>query len=437
MNKKETGFGKKGWALIIYCMLAFYVATAFKDSMNVAVYTFQEKYGWNQTLLLSLASIGAYVTCIAIYVLGIFNASGKLKLRKIILVTGIGYAITISLWGVIPNLSVFIINYIIMTVGYTVWTQYANNAVCANWFPKKSGAVVGWTTIGFPLAAATNSLLYATLIKYIKFEQVYFLYGILTVLICLWGYFGFRDYPEELGQYPDNDTTMTKQAVDDFWREQEEISKNSIWTTKKMLVIKETWLIGISTGVMILIASGSMGQMVVRFMTGGMEMDLAIKMMTIVGVCSMIGSWAIGKLDYRFGVKKAFIGTLAILIAACLLYSVSSTATMVAGAAIIGVGLGGSSNFIVSLTSRYWGRRNFKKAYGTILTVATVIGSSGALVVANLAAAFSYTTAYRVMAVFTIAALLFAIPLKEGFVERYESEIQASGGAKATSDTAK
>lgn len=420
--KRETGFGGKGWALIIYCIAAFYVATAFKDTMNIAVYSFQEMYGWNQTLLLSLASIGAYVACAVIYAAGILNANGKAKARTIALIMGLIYAATISLWGVLPNISGFIFNYIIMTIGYTVWTQFANSTICANWFPRKSGAVMGWATIGFPLAAATNALLFSRLQAVMSFKNIYFVFGGITLVVCLIGYFAFKDYPEEMGCYPDNDRSMTREEAEALLKKEHEEAEKSIWTVKKMLTIKETWLIGFSAGVMILVASGSMGQMVVRFMAGGMPIELAIKMMTIVGISAMIGSWAIGKLDYKFGVKKAFVGSQAILAVACLLYSFNSTPLMVTGSIVIGIGLGGATNFVVSLVSHYWGRRNFRKAYGTVLTFATLVGSAGAMVVANLAAAFNYTVAYLVITVLTVLALAAALPLKDGFVEKYEQE---------------
>jgi MFS family permease len=425
---KETGFGKKGWMLIVYCFVTFYVCTAFKDTMNVAVLAFQEQYGWNQTALLSLASIGAYVTCIAIYILGVLNASGKLKLRKIILITGVIYAITIALWGVIPSFGIFVANYIVMTIGYTVWSQHANNAMCGNWFPKKSGAVLGWSTIGFPLAAATNAILFHTLMKYMEFKQIYFAFGAVSLLVCLWGYFCFRDYPEEMGCYPDNDTSMTPEKVQEFLRMEKEYGLDSIWGTKQMLAIKETWFICIANGVMILIASGSMGQMVIRFMNGGMPIERAIQMMTIVGACAMAGSWAFGKFDYKVGVKKAVLVAMALLAVACALYSINTVATMTTGAIFIGIGLGAATNFVVSCTSHYWGRKNFKKAYGPILTVTTLIGSAGAIAVANLAAIFNYSIAYFILSVLSVIGFVCMLLVKESFVEEYEEKLNFKPG---------
>ena len=420
MNNK--GYGRKGWEFLIYCILAFYVATAFKDSMNVAVMTFEEKMGWDRTYLLSLASIGAYVTCAVTYVLGLLNAAGKLSARVIALGTGLLYAVTISLWGVIPSLSLFTFNYVIMTIGYTIWTQFANNTMIANWFPKKNGAVIGIATIGFPLAAATNSLLFSKLSEVVSFSNIYFIFGVTTLVLTIYGFIRFKDNPEESGFYPDNDKSMTKESVEEIHKREAEIAKNSPWTPKRMLKLKETWIIGICSGLMILVASGSMGQMVPRFMSGGMELQLAVRMMTIVGASAMVGSWLIGKLDYKFGVKKIFVITIALLAVACGVYAINSLPAMMAGAIIIGVALGGATNFIVSLVAHYWGRNNFKKAYGTIFTIATLVGSSGAILVANLSKAMSYTVAYLVIAVIIAISFFPALSLKEGFVETNEKK---------------
>lgn len=418
----KKGYGKKGWAFIIYCILAFYVTTAFKDTMNVAVLNFEQNYGWDRTLLFSLASIGAYVTCAVTYILGILNASGKVKARHIALITGLIYAVTIGLWGKISDLNMFIVNYIIMTIGYTTWAQFANNTILANWFPKKSGAVMGIVTIGFPLAAATNSLLFQKLSQSLSFENIYILFGILTLAVCLYGFFSFKDNPEESGFYPDNDETMTIESLEELKRREAEVAKNSPWTPKRMLMIKETWFIGISSGLILLISSGSMGQMVVRFMTGGIPIQTAVKLMTLVGGSAIVGSWLIGVFDYKFGVKKAYMGTILLLIIACLLYSIDNFYTMALGAMIIGIGLGGATNFIVSMASHYWGRHNFKKAYGTLFTVTTLIGSAGAILVANLAATTGYRTAYLLLAGLNVAAFILASLIKEGFVARYEAK---------------
>lgn len=419
---KTNGFGKKGWLLIIYCLIAYYVATAFKDSMSIAVFKFVDEYGWNQTFLLSLASIGQYVACIVCYIGGLLSASGKLKARHMGLFMGLLYAITIGLWGLIPNLTVFTINYIIMTVGYFMWTQFANSTICANWFPKKSGAVMGWTTIGFPLAAATSAMLFNGLNQVMSFKNVYILFGVITFIVTVWGFFGFTDYPEESGFYPDNDTSMGRKEIEEFAKKQAEIEAKSIWTAKKMLKVKETWIIGISAGVLFLVASGSMGQMIVRFISGGMELELAIQIMGVVGFSSIIGSWYIGKLDTKYGTKEAFIGTLLTVAAACISYSISSVPTMIIGAIFIGIGLGGASNFNVSLVSYYWGRNNFKKAYGTILTIISVVGGSGALFVAVTAAKYSYTVTYIIMTVLLLISVFLVAFLKEGCIEKYETE---------------
>jgi hypothetical protein len=71
--------------------------------------------------------------------------------------------------------------------------------------------------------------------------------------------------------------------------------------------------------------------MVVRFVSGGMELEMAIKMMTVVGIFSMVGSWASVRFDYRAGVEKAVLLGIVMMFAACGLYSINSFAPMVVG----------------------------------------------------------------------------------------------------------
>ncbi len=103
MDKRElskNNFGKKGWLLVLYCFLAYFITTGAVDTMNLSYSIFSEMYEWNETLLLSLSSVGGYVSVIAIYVIGLLYATGKLKLKTTLLIAGVVFSVLISLWGV-------------------------------------------------------------------------------------------------------------------------------------------------------------------------------------------------------------------------------------------------------------------------------------------------------------------------------------------------
>ena len=54
--KTEKGYGR-GWVLIIYAFLAYFVSSAVGSSMNAASGILAELRGWNATMLTSLISL--------------------------------------------------------------------------------------------------------------------------------------------------------------------------------------------------------------------------------------------------------------------------------------------------------------------------------------------------------------------------------------------
>ncbi len=426
---KKISIGLKGWMMCIYGLLAVFASTAFKDSMNVAVMDFGELYGWDRTYMLSLQSFGAITFAALSFLLGLLIAKGRIKIRPLILFSGILYAVTIGLWGIVSNLTLFTFFYCLMTVGYSVWMYQANSTLFANWYPRKVGYVMGIVTIGFAAGSAFGSVLYSILREAVGFRMTYIIYGILVLAITFWGFFGFTEYPEECGRFPDNDKNFSREKAAAELAELKAEEATSPWQIGRVLKCPQMWCIGVSIGVLVLVASGSMGQMVVRFMMGGIPLESAVKLMMIVGLANGIGSYLFGLLDSMTNVSVAIKTCLTFMVAACLLFSVNSYVTMVIGACMIGVSLGAASNFSPSIVMEHWDRRSFNKVYSTTVVIQQGIGAFGAVTVANLAASASYSFAFRILAVACVGALIWFFTLKKGFAKKYEEKFAAEDAA--------
>lgn len=425
---KKISLGAKGWVMCIYGLLCVFVSTAFKDSMNVAVMDFGELYGWDQTYLFSLASFGAYAFAIVSFLIGLRIAKGKVKMRPLILISGLTYAVTIGLWGVIGNLTAFTIMYIIMTIGYSVWMYQANSTLFANWYPKKVGYVMGIVTVGFAAGSAFGSVLYTSLRDMVGFQMTYFIYGVIVLAITLFGFFSFTEYPEESGRYPDNDINYSREAAKAELVALKAEEATSPWSIGRVLKCPQMWCIGVSIGVLVLVASGSMGQMVVRFMMGGIPIERAVTLMMIVGLANAVGSYLFGLLDTLANVSIAIKVCLGFMTIACILFSIDSFWTMIIGACMIGVALGAASNFSPSIVMHHWDRRSFNKVYSTTVFIQQGLGGFGAVSVANLANSFSYSVAFKVLAVVCVAALIWFFTIKKGFVAKYEAKFAKEDG---------
>ena len=427
---KKLSIGAKGWAMVIFGILCVYVSTAYKDSMNVAVYTFVER-GWDQTHLLSLNSYGALASAVFTFIAGIYIHKGKLNVRRLMIISGLIFVVTTALWGVIPSQGLFTLNFLIQNIGWGIWMYQAVFTIIANWYPRKVGYVMGLVTIGFALAAAFGSTVFSKLNAAVGFAPTYFIFAAFGLAVVLYGYFAFSEYPEETGYYPDNDKSFSREELDAEIAAMKAAEAASPWTLKRVLKNPQMWCISVAIGALVMVASGSMGQMVVRFITGGIPMETAITLMIVVGLFNGIGSYIFGIIDTLTNVNIALKICLVFMICACILFSIDSFVPMVIGASMIGAALGAASNFAPSIVNYYWGRQNFNKIYSTTLVIEEVIGAFGAVSVANLAAAQSYSFAFKIMACVVVVAFVWFMTLKPGFVEKSEARFAEEDGKAA------
>ena len=91
-------------------------------------------------------------------------------------------------------------------------------------------------------------------------------------------------------------------------------------------------------------------------------------------LCGIVLSVAWGWLDQKIGTKKASFAMLAWFIVSVIMNLIpNSNVTLWISIIMIGGDLGGTANFLVSMTTRIFGRRDFNAAYGVIYPIFSVI----------------------------------------------------------------
>lgn len=420
-NKSNGNFGKHGWIFIIYGMLTFFITTAVSDSINnLSLPAFCEKYGWNYANLLSLRSIYGWVTIILMVIFG--HLLHRRSAKRGAMIIGVIYAICLFIYPHITTSTQFMVLFFFLAVIATVWPQQFNAIITSNWFPRKKGAVIGWTTIGLPIGSGFGIVIYSALSGNIGMVGTHYIYAAITlacVIICA---FFVSDYPEQKGCYPDNDKTMTREEAEKALKEGIELSKNSIWTNNRLLKTKEVWLVSISCGIMALFATGVMAQMMPRLLDLGYPQQMAIIMMTVAALFGGVGSVVVGIIDSHFGPKKTIIFVHVIAIVACVLNLIPNIVCVMTSLVFIGLVLGGASNCLLSMISTMWGRYNFPNAYGVALPINTVVGTSGVIIIAQAAARFSFNGAYVLVGVLSAIGILLAAGVKENSIEKIEEK---------------
>ena len=267
----------------------------------------------------------------------------------------------------------------IMSAGYV-----AGGTLVADWFPKKKGVVMGYTTMGHNFASAFYVQLVAILIAPVStqlsaggndlanvgenFSAGIVPIGIAAIVLGILGMIFIRNTPQERGINPDNVSDRVYETEYDT----SEASDNGGWTTVKLLCTKELWLAAITTGFFQICSVGVMSQLVTRNIQLGFTPQAAMNVMTILALGGVVGSWLIGIIDDAIGTKKTMVG-FGIWYAIALLVNFgatdSSSPLVYISLFMIAMGIGGSANFTTSLPTSIFGRQGFDKVNSVIFPI--------------------------------------------------------------------
>lgn len=398
INKKElvnSNFGGWGWSMIIATFLFYYFwAGVGTDGLNLYPNAFASAYGWDPHVLLAFATPAGIIGIIGGLVFAILII--KLKPRKTagftIIITGICYI----LFGMVKSVA----GYFVMLSLFTFFCQgfglCATTTLMANWFPRKKGIALGWATIGAPFCTATYVAGLAALLHSVGLTASFAIVGGIIVIFGIITFFWVKDYPEEVGAYPDNikdDSAASRTSI-------EEIENyKSPFTIGKLLKDKDMWLISLGFGMLWMVTIGIVSQFIPRMISVGYSQGEALTLLTVSALIACPGSYFWGWLDQKTSTKFASIVYAGSYIVALILLilQISSLTTWIA-CIFVGLGLGGLLNLMPSLTISVYGRYDFMAANRLVSPIASLVRVFAFVIMASLLAASggSYTIPYIV-----------------------------------------
>jgi Na+/melibiose symporter-like transporter len=284
---------------------------------------------------------------------------------------------------------------------------------------------MGVTTIGLPVGSSMGVQIYLKL--YIAtggYEACYILFCVIFIVLLLWGFIRFRPYPEELGHFPDNNRSMTKERAAELLSEGKRHADTSPWTPKRVVGTWQIWILSIGLGFVEFYACMINQMMPNLFSLGYQEMEAANMMLAATGGAAVM-SFLWGQLDQRIGPKKVLL----LIFAVAMFGSVCrfAGAPVVISMACLGAVIGGGPNVMVSLVSTLWGRYDFKKVFGTIIAINTIFAAFGVVIHSAIAEAYGYGVAYLAQgAGCLIGFILIAFVIKDSFVKKCEEKFGAA-----------
>jgi len=417
INPISSNFGAKGWLIILISFLCILLdSSLINDSLNVTIPTFAQVKGWNINTLYMFSTVTAWIAVAGAVMWGVI--SKKVNIRFAWAASLAITAIACFFWGNASSSGVYLVCLAVASVGGMGFAYIANMNVIANWFPRKKGIAMGWVTIGFPLSAAISSSLAGNLLGAGGLPNVYRFYAIASLVLCLVVALFVRDYPEQMGAFPDNNKKFSQAEAQAELAQGLEYMRTSEWVPKKLLSNNRVWKIAVALGVMELLSLGIMTNFMPRCLQAGYEQPEILAMLGIAGAVAMFGSIGCGLMDATLGTKKAVIITLVIAVISIVLNLIPTRPTMYLSLPFLGVMLGGAANYLVSITNTIWGRYDFPMAYKVLKPMVAAIGALGVSVVGVLGNTFSYAVAYGVLAVLAVIAIIIMVTLDDRLIGR-------------------
>lgn len=407
-NNKKSGnslvsFGKAGWGTIIFCMAMFWFFVGFcTDGNNITALAVAEHLGIQSGTVLQMNSYGGILG--VIFYIAFSQLTKKIGARKVAGITLIISGIAYIVMGNCPNLAVYTIAYTcligsIMSAGYV-----AGGALVAQWFPKRKGVVMGYTTMGLNIASATWVPMMTLIIAKMGFEKGVIVPGVLVAVLAVIGLAFMRDTPQERGVNPD----MVSDEVYKAEYDTDDTEADNRWTVGKLLKTPAVWTVAIATGILQCCSTGVMSQLVVRNQELGMSATQAISMMTVIAVVGIFGSWFIGILDDKFGTKKVMVLFCVWYAAAILANVTNTTAGMYIAVVMIGISIGGSANFMTSFPSSVFGRHGFETVNSVIFPIQSILTACAFMINGiSLNVTGSLRWSYLILAVIALINIIF------------------------------
>lgn len=413
-TKVSANFGAKGWFIVILAFVSIFVNSALiNDSLNVTRTAFQAT-GMNYSLLSFFSTAGGWVAVAGGFLWGFLSRKISARFAWVcsLLVTGVAC----FFWGHASTHAVYFICISAAMVGAMGFAYIADGIVIGNWFPKKKGLAMGWATAGYPLSAATATAFTSGMLAAGGTVLFYNVFGAACVLLAICCLIFVRDYPEQMGAFPDNEKQSDRTATDKALEEGLAYMRTSSWNVKKVLHCGNAWKIAVVIGAMQLTSIGIMTNFYPRMLTSGYGETEILFMLGVAGVLAIFGSILCGVPDAKVGPKSSIIITILLAILSILMNLSGIRPLIYISLPLLAIQLGGTSNYLISLLSTVWGRYDFQVIYGVLQPIASLIGCTGVFVVAVLGENFSYSMAYIVLAVLNVISLLLALTIKDEFV---------------------
>ena len=473
MEKQERlGFGGRGSILMIYQILAYAGYTAFTNFPQNILSSF---YG-GTTRLTFMNLIGSLLGYVITYFI-ISPRIGKMKsVKRVGMIIGCIALVICAILCIIPpsKSGLWCVFFVLTLITTQLWGCFFVTLLIGNWFPRRTGTVMGIVTMAFPIVTGICLSLFATQFFGIFGQQMganmgalmatgqyteeaataiatskavvkasiisfspYWIISLIGIILC--GIF-LKDFPEQCGAFRDNDRSFTPEMAQQMLIKEQELRAKSVWKRSKIWGCKDWWLQAIPNSLLLSCAMAFMVQIMPILQSHNEELKaLAVPGFVLMAdgynavlfglaIFACFGSWLLGVLDTKYGVRTAVFITSIIMLLAGVLGLINNTWCVVAATWMLGLFMGASSNFGLSSIVRYWRGEDFPSVYSGAPPIGTVIGAAFPFIVAAIGSKLGYAYAFGFVAIMAVICIVCNRAFNPRGIIAYDNKLRTAAG---------
>lgn len=404
--------------VIIGCLAMYFSCCLATDAFNVLQPVFTE-LGWSYSQLSMPLTIGGYILVALSFVFSTIIIKNGTRIFGPCAFGAMAVGtLCIAFAYVSDNYPLYFVGGLLSKFG-TAATQMFVFQLCAEWFDKTRGRILGIVTMAAPLNSATSTTLLTLAKESFGFTATYIIMaavlGASTVLAFLFS----QTRPSELGMMPDG----IKATIGE---EKKETVQEAVLTMKEILATASTWKITVAFGIF----NGTIGAIMAFFITRMTEVSIDMGIaLAVLSAASLLGipiSYLYGWIDDKFGTIKActVLGAMYVVMCICLYFAGAGNMILLVLAAVGMASMtGGCPNLHPSSIMCVFGTAEYQNANRYIGIGINLISAFGVQLMSTcMDKTGSLNTGYVVFGVLSfIATVLIAttkkVDMEKGYVK--------------------
>lgn len=293
-------------------------------------------------------------------------------------IVGIGYL----LLGHVENFMQFVlIRLTLVTVGDSMMGYMVVNVIIAQWFLRRRGRALAFSSMGVGFAKVCMPIIAAWLIISVGWRESWMVFGVATIaLVVAPALLLVRRSPEEIGLNPDGAATPVAGGASTETQGKSEPSFDAevVWTRREAMETRAFWLLVITFGIASVGVTG-LNLHVYPYVTDlGHPPVIAATVMSVIASMQLASPLAWGLLAERMDIRLAAVLRFVVqAIGLGLAILTGNIFCLYAGFFLYGIGLGGNLVLPEILWANYFGRRSLGKVRGLGVLISQVMAAAG------------------------------------------------------------